>query len=97
MQPPHRKTIKHFHEPGHLHEFTFSCYERRPLLTRDDWRRRLSETLDEAGRAERVDLVAFVYMPEHVHLLVLPRSPQPELGRYLARIKQLCPGTSRNP
>ena len=87
MKPPHRKSIKHVHEPGHLHEFTFSCYQRRPLLTRDDWRWRLSESLDEAGRAEQIDLVAFVYMPEHVHLLVLPRSPQPELGRYLARIK----------
>jgi hypothetical protein len=25
----HRKTIKHFHEPGHLHEFTFSTYPPR--------------------------------------------------------------------
>ena len=122
MKRPHRKTIKHFHEPGHLHEFTFSCYQRRALLTRDDWRRRLSErlseklggtsslvfpvcndhsgwcpdqhfrtgteSLDEAGRVEQIDLLAFVYMPEHVHLLVLPRILEPELGRYLARIKQ---------
>lgn len=32
----HRKTIKQFHEPGHLHELTFSCYRRLPLLTNDD-------------------------------------------------------------
>src|SRR5713226_1926649 len=29
----HRKTVKHYHEPGDLHELTFSCYERRQLLT----------------------------------------------------------------
>lgn len=27
-------------------------------------------------------------MPEHVHLLVSPTTPEPKLGRYLARLKQ---------
>ena len=35
-----------------------------------------------------MDLVAFVFMPEHVHLLVYPRLPKPDLGLYLSRIKQ---------
>ncbi len=35
---PHRKTIKHYHEPGDFHELTFSCYRRMPLLTNDAWR-----------------------------------------------------------
>jgi len=85
---PHRKTIKHYHKPGDFHEFTFSCYQRRPLLTNDDWRRRLSCHLDEANQQEGMRLVAFVFMPEHLHLLVLPTTPEPDLGRYLARIKQ---------
>lgn len=34
------------------------------------------------------DLVAFVYMPEHVHLLVYPRLPEPDIGGFLARLKQ---------
>jgi putative transposase len=84
----HRKTIRHYHEPGHLHEFTFSCYGRRPLLTNDDWREKLARSLDEAGEAEGMQLVAFVFMPEHVHLLVYPTRAQPNFGRYLALIKQ---------
>ena len=28
-----RKRVRHFHEPGQLHEFTFSCYHRWSLLT----------------------------------------------------------------
>lgn len=84
----HRKTVKHFHEPGQLHEFTFSCYQRRPLLTNDDWRRRLARHINSAGEAEKIDLVAFVYMPEHVHILTYPREPEPDLGRYLALLKQ---------
>ena len=84
----HRKRIKHYHEPGHLHEFTFSCYRRKPLLTNDSWREKLSRSLDEAGESEQVELVAFVFMPEHVHLLVNPRASQPKFGTYLAKIKQ---------
>lgn len=85
---PHRKRVKHHHEPGHLHEFTFSCYRRKPLLTNDDWREKLARTLDTAGRLEQFDLVAFVFMPEHLHILVNPRLREPDFGRYLARIKQ---------
>lgn len=84
----HHKTVQHFHEPGHLHEFTFSCYRRKPLLTNDVWREKLARSLDAANESEHFRLVAFVFMPEHVHLLVYPTAPDPDIGRYLARIKQ---------
>ena len=32
---PHRKRVRHIDEPGHVHELTFSCYRRRPLLVED--------------------------------------------------------------
>ena len=85
---PHRKLVQHNHEQGDFHELTFSCYKRMPLLTNDDWRKRLSENLDAACEAECFELVAFVFMPEHVHLLVYPRLPDPNIGRFLARVKQ---------
>jgi putative transposase len=84
----HRKLVRHFHEPGHFHELTFSCYRRLPLLTNDDWRRRLSRCVQDACQKMAFQLVGFVYMPEHVHLLVYPTLPEPDLGRYLARVKQ---------
>src|SRR2546427_9990106 len=84
----HRKRVKHYHQPGDLHELTFSCYRRMPILTNDDWRRRLARTIDAAGREESMQLVAFVFMPEHVHLLVYPLLPEPRIDRYLARLKQ---------
>lgn len=84
----HRKRVKHYHHPGDLHELTFSCYQRMPLLTNDGWRRRLSKYIDAAGMEFCCELVAFVYMPEHVHLLIYPRLAEPELDGYLARVKQ---------
>jgi REP element-mobilizing transposase RayT len=35
-----------------------------------------------------MQLAAFVFMPEHVHLLVVPTKSEPAIDRYLARIKQ---------
>jgi len=85
---PQRKLVRHVHEPGHLHELTFSCYRRLPLLTNDAWRTRLARCLDEANREAKISLVGFVFMPEHLHLLVHPTDPDTAIGRYLARIKQ---------
>ena len=72
---PHRKPVKHYHEPGDFHELTFSCYRRMPLLTNDAWRGHLARCVDDALRAEAFHLIAFVFMPEHVHLLVWPTLP----------------------
>jgi putative transposase len=85
---PHRKLVKHYHEPGDLHELTFSCYHQLPLLTNDSWREQLARSLDEAGKECELQLAAFVFMPEHVHLLVVPTGSDPAIDRYLARIKQ---------
>ena len=56
----HRKTVRHFHEPGDLHELTFSCYRRMKLLTNNAWRAGLSAAIDEAGAKIGCYLAAFV-------------------------------------
>ncbi|MCR9294867.1 MAG: transposase [bacterium] len=82
------KTIKHHHEVGDFHELTFSCFHKMRLLTNDVWRCQLSKYIDEACSAFQMELVAFVYMPDHVHLLVFPLEPKPDMGQFLASIKQ---------
>lgn len=84
----HRKLVRHFNEPGQAHELTFSCYQRKPLLNGDLWRAWLSESLDRAMMGHAFDLMAFVYMPEHVHLLVFPRVPSARIDRLLYAIKR---------
>jgi len=82
------KTIKHYHEPGDLHELTFSCYRQMKLLTNDAWRGYLVRSIDSAGDQFRFNLVAFVFMPDHVHLLVFPLDEKPDLEGYLAAVKR---------
>lgn len=84
----HQKLVKHYHEPGDLHELTFSCHHRLPLLSNDELRARLASCINEAGQQTGIELSAFVFMPEHVHLLVAPTTSNPDLGRYLALVKQ---------
>jgi putative transposase len=88
---PHRKLVKHYHEPGDFHELTFSCYRRMKLLTNDTWRGYLARSIDAAAAAEEFLLVAFVFMPEHVHLLVYPSRPDADaesISRFLAHVKR---------
>jgi putative transposase len=68
--------MKHLHVAGHFHELTFSCYRRKPLLTNDVWREQLARRIDTASEEEGFVLHAFVLMPEHVHLLVLPTNSE---------------------
>lgn len=87
-RPAHRKTVRHYHQPGDFHELTFSTYRRLPILTNDDWRRRLAQSIDKACVEIRVELVGFVFMPEHVHLLVYPLSEKGDIDKYLKRVKE---------
>jgi putative transposase len=90
MQTPegYRKRVKHFDDPGDCHALTFSCYRRKPLLTNDLWREMLSESITRASARHLYQLVAFVYMPEHIHLLVLPRPGASTISQYLFAIKR---------
>ena len=86
--PGHRKRVRHWHEPGHAHALTFSCYQRLPLLENSEWKQLLSQSIDRAVERYAFDLVAFVYMPEHVHLIVLPRGNDAAIDKLLWAIKR---------
>ena len=87
-RPRKFKTIKHYHEPGDLHELTFSCYRRITLLTNNAWREHLARSIDDACEAEQCKLIAFVFMPEHVHLLLWPQTNVPQIDLVLKRLKR---------
>ncbi len=48
----------------------------------------LSKALDAAVTKQGFLLLAFVYMPEHVHLLVFPHRPDASISPLLAAIKR---------
>ncbi len=84
-QRRHRKNIN---EPGHAHELTFSCYRRFPFLARDRVRQWLVDSIHQARNALEFDVWAWVFMPDHVHLIVCPRREQHDLAQIRRLIKE---------
>ncbi len=70
------------------HELTFSCYQGYRFLERDRVRRWLVDAIEDVRPNWPVDLWAYVFMPEHVHILVAPREPGVEVGRFIGSIKE---------
>jgi len=84
----HRKLVKHFDKRSEIHELTFSCYHRWPILD-DEWRReQFSIAIDRAMENQGWRLLAFVYMPEHVHLIVYPIQLGSKVSNLLFAIKR---------
>jgi putative transposase len=75
-------------EPGHARELTFSCYRGFGFLRADRNCQWLADAIDAARREFDFALWAHVFMPEHVHILLWPRSPQYDMAAILKAIKQ---------
>ena len=65
---PHR--LKRITGRGDLHFITFCCYQRRPLLGSARIRNMAVKILQEVHARYGFALLGFVFMPEHVHLLL---------------------------
>lgn len=77
-----------YNEPAHAHELTFSCFRRFAFLSRD----RTCEWLADAIRAAKAELNyslwAYVFMPDHVHLIVFPIDRTYDDSEFLSRVKE---------
>src|SRR5579862_9818273 len=64
------KGLKRYYGEKHLHFITCSCYRRLPLLRSAQARDAFISALAEVRETFRFELVGYVVMPEHVHLLI---------------------------
>jgi putative transposase len=83
-----RRHRKNYNEPGHAHELTFSCYRGFPFLSKERCCGWLADAIMDARRELEFDLWAYVFMPEHVHLIVQPRKRSYDIAQIRSRIKQ---------
>ena len=75
-------------EPGHAHELTFGCYRGYPFLRAERTCRWLAAAIERARERRGFDLWAYVFMPEHVHLLIRPSGSDATISSILQDIKQ---------
>ncbi len=85
---PATRHRKNWNVPGHAHELTFSCYRRYPMLARDRTCRWLVDAIAQARKDYDFALLAYVIMPEHVHLLLWPHQPTYDMADIRGVIKQ---------
>jgi len=64
------QSLRRFYGGGDLHFLTFSCYQRKPLLSNTSRCDLFLQTLERVRRRYRIVILGYVVMPEHVHLLV---------------------------
>ncbi|NLH50485.1 MAG: hypothetical protein GX444_18060 [Myxococcales bacterium] len=91
-----QKHLRHFNIPGHSHALTFSCYRQLPLLTKDRTRHWLMDAVERACLKHDYRLLAYVIMPEHIHLLVAPNKDIYDIAKFLQSVKQPVAVKARN-
>ncbi|HNY80431.1 MAG: transposase [Sedimentisphaerales bacterium] len=82
------KRCERWNTPGQAHALTFSCYCNRPFLSKQRTCEWLVQAIDAARRRHAFDLWAYVFMPDHVHLVIYPRCEDYSISRILLSIRQ---------
>jgi putative transposase len=78
-------SLHRYQQTGDLHFVTFSCYRRRALLQSPASRDVFEATLERVRRWYGVYVIAYVVMPEHVHLVI----SEPERATLAVAIQML--------
>ena len=88
MRNPPFRHRHNYNEPGHAHELTFTCYQRFQFFKAERICHWLAESIDEARKKFHFSLWAFVFMPEHVHLIVYPQNNESDIAEIKKAIKE---------
>lgn len=83
-----RMKLKHFDHDGRARFVTFCIHQRIPILSSDAFRQMVVDSILEVKTTTGFRLLAFVIMPEHVHLVLIPRIDS-ELGPLIGEIKRI--------
>jgi REP element-mobilizing transposase RayT len=86
-----RTALHRFYGQGDLHFITFSCYARRPYLGSPNTRNKFLQILDEVRSRHGLQLLGYVVMPEHVHLVI----SEPQTGDPSTSMQMLKQTVSR--
>lgn len=80
-------TLRYYDHDGRVRFITFSCHERLPILTNNVFREIVARSIDDARARYGFKLLAYVIMPEHVHVVIWPRT-ESKVGTVVGWMKQ---------
>ena len=82
------KRCHRYNVAGHAHELTFSCYHNQAFLSAERVCKYLVDSIISSREKHQFDLWAYIFMPNHVHLLICPRTENYSISSILLSIKQ---------
>ena len=77
-----------YNTPGHAHGLTFSCYKNKPFLNSVSIKQILADSINRSRVKHSFEVWAYVFMPEHVHLLIYPWKEIYSISDILKSMKQ---------
>ncbi len=85
--------LRHYDHDGRARFITFSTHKDLPVLTNSLFREIVVDGIVSHCRLHKLRLLAYVVMPEHVHLVNVPSSGL-EVGPNIGELKRQLPGAS---
>jgi len=80
--------LKHYNNDGRARFITFCTHRRLPLLTNNVFRKAVIESMEIVKNKYGFKLIAYVIMPEHVHVIILPNQTT-SVGIIVGEIKRI--------
>lgn len=88
MEPDGRPKRRAFNTPGDSHFLTFSTDSKRPYLRDERVCLEFANGINKAAKKHRFLVLAYVFMPDHSHLLVHPTEEIYSIELMMKAIKQ---------
>jgi putative transposase len=85
--PRVRRHRRNFNLPGHAHELTFSCYHNYAFLRAERTCQWLADAIASARHRHDFAVWAYVFMPDHAHIIIHPCGLQYDVARIRQAIK----------
>ena len=82
------KRRKSRNTPGESHYLTFSTYHKKPYLRDERICKLLAKRINEAAIEHNFAVLAYVFMPDHVHIMLHPHDETYEMSNILKAMKQ---------
>ena len=100
-----RKQLHRYDQPNQARFLTFSCHNRKPYLSTPGACDAFAASLSKARTTYNFKLLAWVAMPDHIHLILIPDLPHWPVSKVLwglkrgsaTRIKQTMLGATADP
>jgi len=80
--------LKHYDHNGNARFVTFCTHKIIPLLTNNKFQNILIQSIEHIRSDYKLRLTGFVLMPEHVHLVLIPRI-ETKIGEIIGEIKRV--------